>query len=1130
MFFILRNDTITVNAPDDDSWEELVGHRLDFLTYLTETTADKRELVAALDCSRSTVDRAVRDLVAAGLVTQTGGEYRTTPLGEVAAARHRHHRQTLGTIRSAVTLLDRLPPGETPPESLFVDATVTQDRGFGRLARLLRNARHCRCLLPTLPDTRLLRLLHAQVTDGNLAATVVVSGDLTARLRREFPELTAGLLAAEHCRLQRGEPPAYGVLVAEEPVATDNSIGSALLGGHDPAAQSIPSHERERQSLAAAFVAGPPESTTVVETTDPTGVGDLVRVYTEVADSAGVVPDPPSTSDRTGTGLRLTDASRSLAAAGVSEVTTVDPNERPPRDPQTAWRLGLELADVYYGHAVARPTADGDESVADSLVESARGGDNSVLLGPPGTGKSTVCRRAACLWLQRGYGSLFHRPTSAAGDLSAVVEQAQAAPGHSLIVVEDAAEEAFLQLCVTLHDDPGVSIVGEARVADWSQVTTEVGDTALLAAAERLRTVRLPPLDRAACVEIIETFETITGNSVPLTGTDLFETVVAADAVGEMLVAAHTVLSHAVDESGGDDPAGPSVLEYDVRETYTAVADAGPLATTLGVFVAVLGVAGEPVTRARLHALATGGGPDADVVCPADRDTVTHDAVDDAIAAIEGHLLSPRRDGHTFHTRHTQWLVRFLEHALDTAERRTVGRFEWAVSTLVALADHPDRHKTVENWLGSGVPTVEPLTEGGVDEFLTDLFAVGLRHASLAPLFGTTAQTGLEVPDACDPATKLERRSSRGKMWYDYGAADRGERELRELCERCTEISAPVGTQTRYRAEAYRGLGEILIDRGETTEATTALDASLRTALNGNHPRHVVNALNSLAWVAMTRDAYREAECHLRAALDWAAGLDPCGPVSDTLYYRARVARAQGEPETAAERLTDVIDLDRELGNRRNQSSSEKLAGDIAAERGETLEARDHYRRSLTLKREIRDRSGEAVVLLQLGRLATRDEQYATADEMLEESLLIGRTMEMQPHVADVHDAFGRLALARNEFSEAGEHFETCRALRDEIDDRRGAATATLGLGDAARASGDTPSARCRYRDALATFCELDAVSNGCEALVSLVSTCRAVGDEQTAQSWRELGVEWSRVTDDGPSVDEFERRLIETE
>jgi tetratricopeptide (TPR) repeat protein len=367
-------------------------------------------------------------------------------------------------------------------------------------------------------------------------------------------------------------------------------------------------------------------------------------------------------------------------------------------------------------------------------------------------------------------------------------------------------------------------------------------------------------------------------------------------------------------------------------------------------------------------------------------------------------------------------------------------------------------------------------------------------------------------------------------MWYDYGAADRGERELRELCERCTEISAPVGTQTRYRAEAYRGLGEILIDRGETTEATTALDASLRTALNGNHPRHVVNALNSLAWVAMTRDAYHEAECHPRAALDWAAGLDPCGPVSDTLYYRARVARAQGEPETAAERLTDVIDLDRELGNRRNQSSSEKLAGDIAAERGETLEARDHYRRSLTLKREIRDRSGEAVVLLQLGRLATRDEQYATADEMLEESLLIGRTMEMQPHVADVHDAFGRLALARNEFSEAGEHFETCRALRDEIDDRRGAATATLGLGDAARASGDTPSARCRYRDALATFCELDAVSNGCEALVSLVSTCRAVADEQTAQSWRELGVEWSRVTDDGPSVDEFERRLIETE
>lgn len=1112
---------------DDHPLDGLVGRRSDFLTHLAETATDKRGLVAALDYSRSTVDRAVRDLLDAGLVTQTGGKYRTTPLGEVAVARHRRHRQTLETIRAASVLLDRLQPGETPPDSLFVDATVTREHGFARLARLLRDAHQCRCLLSTLPDTRLLRLLHARVVDGDLTAAVIVSDRLAERLRREFPELTAGLLAAENCRLKRGTPPAYGVVVTGESKGTTGQLPSAPGAGGPSTAGLPPHHGAGGESVAAVFVADPPESITVVESADATAVGDLARLYTSVADGAGVVADPPSASGPTGTGLRLADADRSLAIAGVAEIPGVGSMQQPPRDPQTAWRRGLELSDVYYGYAVPRPAPDDAESVADTLVESARSGENSVVLGPPGTGKSTICRRAACLWLGREYGSVFHRPTRVAADLSAVVERARDAPDHSLIVVEDAAEAAFLRLCTTLCDESDVSIVGEARRTDWTHLTAENRSTPLYETAERLQTVRVPSLDEETCASIVETFETVTDRSVPLTGADLFETVVSAGAAGEMLVAAHTVVSHAVDDVSADDPVGVSALEADVRDAYTTVADAGPLASTLGVFTAVLGIAGEPVTRARLHVLATERVPGDDLTRPADDDSVTHEAIDAAIDAIEGHLVSTHHSDHTFRTRHSQWLVRFLECALDVDEEQTVTRFEWAVSTLVAVVDRPDRYETVADWLGDDELKLEPLTEAAsVDEFLTDLFAVGLDHASLAPLFGTTADSGIELPDACDPATELECRSSRGKMWYDYGAPERGERELRDLCERCTTIDAPSDTRTEYRAEGYRGLGEVLIDRGDTAGATAALDASLQAADDGDHPRHVVNALNSLAWVAMTRDAHREAACHLRAAVERAADLDPCGPVSDTLYYRAKVARARGELQTAAERLTDVIALDRELGNRQNQSSSEKLAGDIAAKRGNVSDARDHYRRSLALKRDVRDRSGMAAVLLQLGRLATREDDYTTAEQVLERSLSIGRTMEMQPHVADVHDAFGTLALARGETADAREHFETCRTLGRESEDHRAVATATLGLGDAARVSGDTPTARRRYRQALATLYELDAVSDGLDALVALIRVCREVGDERAAQNWRELGTEWIRETSSGASVDEFERRL----
>lgn len=60
---------------------ETALRRSSFLDCLDERPADKRTLVSELDCSRSTVNRGVRELEAAGLVEYDEGGYRTTPLG-----------------------------------------------------------------------------------------------------------------------------------------------------------------------------------------------------------------------------------------------------------------------------------------------------------------------------------------------------------------------------------------------------------------------------------------------------------------------------------------------------------------------------------------------------------------------------------------------------------------------------------------------------------------------------------------------------------------------------------------------------------------------------------------------------------------------------------------------------------------------------------------------------------------------------------------------------------------------------------------------------------------------------------------------------------------------------------------
>ncbi|WP_152529855.1 helix-turn-helix transcriptional regulator [Candidatus Halobonum tyrrellensis] len=60
---------------------KLVIKRDSFLTCLRENQKDKRTLVAELDYSRSTVDRGIRDLEAAGLVQYKNGGYQLTSLG-----------------------------------------------------------------------------------------------------------------------------------------------------------------------------------------------------------------------------------------------------------------------------------------------------------------------------------------------------------------------------------------------------------------------------------------------------------------------------------------------------------------------------------------------------------------------------------------------------------------------------------------------------------------------------------------------------------------------------------------------------------------------------------------------------------------------------------------------------------------------------------------------------------------------------------------------------------------------------------------------------------------------------------------------------------------------------------------
>jgi tetratricopeptide (TPR) repeat protein len=145
--------------------------------------------------------------------------------------------------------------------------------------------------------------------------------------------------------------------------------------------------------------------------------------------------------------------------------------------------------------------------------------------------------------------------------------------------------------------------------------------------------------------------------------------------------------------------------------------------------------------------------------------------------------------------------------------------------------------------------------------------------------------------------------------------------------------------------------------------------------------------LNTAAWIEVASDEYAAAERRLRAAGWYGEDLPPCGERSDTLYYRSKLARLRGDLDAAERRLTETIDLDRELGNRQNVSSSLKSLGDVARDRGDPETAAQRYRSSLELKRRLGDRGGEADVLRALGEACRRLGRPDAATERLADAV-----------------------------------------------------------------------------------------------------------------------------------------------
>ncbi|WP_435195941.1 tetratricopeptide repeat protein [Natronomonas sp. EA1] len=966
---------------------ELVARRAEFLELLCEGTYWKRDLIDALDTSRSTANRAVRQLEDAGLVTRTDGGYVATVAGRVALDEHRAYRRTAGELAATTDVLAPIPPDAPFDASAVVGGeTVTADeptpyRPVERLHETVAAADTYHAVLPSLDTARHLRLLYEHVcTDGG-TATLVVSTSLFETLRARFPRRMATMADTGRFTLVVGDPPPYGLVRTTHDgdprvslvVFSDDGTVSGLLENETPAAVAWADDR-----IAAVEADGEPA-------TDRVGASRA---------------DGPS-----------------LDAQGFVHLTRAFFADRPTADPVTAWRAGLDLPAVQTGYAADRTleTEGEPRSLTAALRRRLEAGTDVALVGPPGCGKSTVCKHVACEWYRDDRGDVYYRESGRGDPFDAVetlVETLDHADGRPLVVVEDAvrpqASAAFTAAARLADTD--VSFLFDAREGEWTDDGPATGRD--LAATDRVEVVTMPRLLGRDCDRLVDRFEETVGIDVP--GDELRaavrDDVDASAPASEAFLLTHRLAMHA---AGGD--GDPTTLDDDVAAAYGTVVDAGDRAVDAALLVNALNAAGVAVRPDHVRAVAG-------------------DSTDRALDALDGHVSFGTREDGRFRTVHGAWSVQFLAHLLDAREADAADRL---AAGLHALLDD-DRLDVAPETV---VATVR----------------VGTEWPKLAPLFDT------ETPDGLDREATLRCLAARGGMRFAAGAFETARARFERLCAAAPDplvVDDVDPTHARFYVRGRRGLGFVAERLGDLDAACRHAEAALDAADVLDDERERAASRTLLGTIAFTDGDLTAAADHLDAAIEGYASVGDRRGLAEARIDRGTVAVYAGDLDAGADHLEAGLDLARAVGDRGEAGRALNGLGFVARERGALDDAAEYGRQALATARERGERDAQLATYVNLASIATARGDLETAAGHQRDALELAREVGRPLREGLALAGLSRTHRLRGEVDAAIETAQEAVDVLDPDAEGRVFVDALVALAHAALADDDLAAAR----------------------------------------------------------------------
>lgn len=211
----------------------MLARRAELLRSLRDRARTKQELAVAQSVSRSTVDRAVRDLEAAGFVAREDG-VSITLQGRIALDAYERFAETLDALDAASDVLDALPANEPIDGTLLRGTSVVRpdpiapQRPYLAYQSVLEEASAVRGFAPAVLDENVPRF-RARIVEDEVAVDLTVAPAALDELVSSHADAVGEALDTGRLTLRRAnEILDYGLVLADQP---DRTVVCVLVYG-----------------------------------------------------------------------------------------------------------------------------------------------------------------------------------------------------------------------------------------------------------------------------------------------------------------------------------------------------------------------------------------------------------------------------------------------------------------------------------------------------------------------------------------------------------------------------------------------------------------------------------------------------------------------------------------------------------------------------------------------------------------------------------------------------------------------------------------------------------------------------------------------------------------------------------